>query len=100
MLMQEEIEREYAELARQRQRLRGQFGGIANCLGVTLGVKNKGGCVRTRRGLGLATTGAGARFAVASLGTDLRNRISMRRRCGKSPGVPNIASVSSVFTSW
>ena len=56
-------------------------------------------------GLGLGTgggvvlAGGDAMVAVTSRGTDFRNRISMRRRCGSSRGAPSIASVSSEFTS-
>jgi hypothetical protein len=63
-----------------------QLVGVTNGLGVGLGVKDKGGWATTRRGLGGTTAGAGTTLAVASRGTDLRRRISMRRRCGISPG--------------
>ena len=42
---------------------------------------------------------AGPIVDAASFGADLRKRISMRRRCWTLSGNPEIASVSSVFTS-
>ena len=88
-------------------RPRSQFGCVKKGRGSGRGESGNGdrGAGAGRGGLGgdvmigAGPIGAGAILALASRGTDLRSRISMRRRCGMSPGVPSMASVSSVFTS-
>ena len=74
-----------------RATAKSQLGGIVNSRGAGLGggVSESGCCLGAGRGLGSTTIGAGATLAVvASRGTDLRSRISIRRRCGISAGIP------------
>ena len=68
-------------------------------VGFAVGINESGFCLEAGLGLGSKTTGDGSMLAVASWGTDLRRRISIRRRRGMSPCAPWMASVSSVFTS-
>lgn len=83
--------------------LRDQLAGVTICRGTGLGVIERGsGCwegLATGRGFGITVTGGGGMLAVASRGTDLRRRISMRRRSGTFAGKLKMASVSSVLTS-